>query len=102
MILLEFGELLLTADPKATHYIPSKEENYTVWAEHGANSLIAEDTESEQAWKIQIDRFTKMEHDPVVQAITDLLNAAGIGFEYLVDPEPDTGYIHHIWDCEVE
>lgn len=100
--LKEFRDLLLTADPKASHYKPKQKENYTVWAEYGANRLTAGDTEVERAIKIQIDRFTKIEYDPIADAITAMLNANEICYEPHTDYEKDTGYIHHIWECEVE
>lgn len=101
-MLTEFRDLLLAADPSSAHYQNQKTENYTVWAEYGANILAADDTEADRAWKIQVDRFTKIEYDPVADAITNMLNNNCIPFEYLADYEEDTGYIHHIWDCEVD
>jgi hypothetical protein len=101
MTLLEFRDLLLMADPDASHYESIKKGNYTVWKEYGTNSLQADDKTSEKAWKLQIDRLTKIEYDPVADAITAMLENQGIAYEYVPDFEPDTGYMHHIWTCEV-
>jgi hypothetical protein len=102
MTLPEFSALLITADPTASHYDADRSGNYTVWAEYGTNDLHADSKKVESVWKIQIDRFTKIEYDPVAAAITDMLDENCIAYKYLVDYEPDTGYIHHIWDCEVD
>lgn len=97
-----FKTLLLQVDPKATRYKSMRQGNYTVWAEYGTNSMRGNDTTGERAYKVQVDRFTKTENDPVVAAITAMLDEQCYGYEYLVDYEQDTGYIHHIWDCEVD
>lgn len=102
MALQKFESLILSADPKAAHYESYGSKNYTVWAEYGANRLTAGDTETERVHKIQIDRFTKIEYDPIADAITDMLNENNICYEPQTDYEPDTKYIHHIWDCEVD
>ena len=95
MTLQEFRDILLAADPQASHYKSMQTPNYTVWREFGKRAI------PEQTWKIQVDRYTKIEYDPVVALITTALNIDDIAYEYLCDFEKDTGYIHHIWDCEV-
>ena len=101
MTLHDFRDILLTADPNASHYESSKKENYTVWAEYGAKGLMADNRLQEGVWRIQVDRFTKIEYDPMITAINSALDRDDITFEYQVDYEEDTGYIHHIWDCSV-
>lgn len=95
MTLQQFRDILLTADPQASHYKSMQTANYTVWREYGKTRI------PEQTWKVQVDRYTKVEYDPAVALITTALNIDDIGFSYLVDFESDTGYIHHIWDCTV-
>lgn len=102
MNLTEFRDLLLTVDPKASHYESKQKENYTVWAEYGANRFTAGDTEAERTLKIQIDRFTKIEYDPMADAITAMLNENNICYEPHTDFEEKTGLTHHFWDCEVD
>ncbi len=97
-----FKALLVQVDPKATHYKSMQQENYTVWAEYGTIALRGNDTTSERVYKVQVDRFTKAENDSVAAAITAMLDEQCVGYEYLVDYEQDTGYIHHIWDCKVD
>lgn len=103
MTLQEFRDLLLTADPAAAHYkSPGKKTNYTIWREYGAGAMAADDAHQETSWRIQVDRFTKAEYDPVADAIRAALNGhPDISFAYEIDYEHDTGYIHHIFDCEV-
>lgn len=102
MTLDAFRRLLLRVSPKATRYEGGRTGNYTVWREYKYVRLDGDNQSAERTVKIQVDRFTKIEDDPEVNAITDLLDEQDdIAFTYLVDYEHDTGYIHHIWDCEV-
>lgn len=101
MTLQEFRNILLTADPQAVHYKSMKKDNYTRWQEYGDNALTADSVRKEKAWKIQVDRFTKVEYDLIVNQISSVLDRDDISYDYHVDYESDTGYIHHIWDCEV-
>lgn len=103
MTLRQFRDILLAADPGAKHYESSQQPNYTIWTEIGDSASYADDRrgDGDRAWKIHVDRFTKVEYDPVVDAIRAALVAADISFEYLVDYEPETKYIHHIFDCVV-
>lgn len=101
MTLNEFKDLLLTADPAASHYKSTLHPNYTVWAEYGTNDLAADDKTAERAWKVQIDRYTTIENDPIAAAITAKLDENEISYDLQVDSDPTTGYIRHIWACEV-
>ena len=75
-------------------------EAYTVWRELGDGALFA-DGVNQGGIRFQVDRFTKTEDDTVAAAIFTALEARDdVSFEYLVDYETDTGYIHHIFDCE--
>jgi hypothetical protein len=101
MTLLEFRDVLLTADPQASHYSSMLKPNYTKWAEYGEKVLYSDGESDEKHLLIQVDRFTTIEYDPVVDAIRTAFDRDDIAYEYSCDFEPDTGYIHHIWDCEV-
>lgn len=96
-----FKALIISADAAATHHFGGGAENYTTWSEFGEGGLRANNRNSESLLRIQIDRFTKLDNDPVVDAITAALDANEIAYDYLLDREPDTKYLHHIWDCEV-
>jgi len=101
MPLTQFRDLLLTADPNATHYNGTGQGNYTVWAEYGDEAAGADDKRERLCYHVQVDRYTKLEYDPMAATIENVLNDAGIPFAYRVNYEQDTGYIHHLWDCEV-
>lgn len=101
MNMSEFKAMLVAADPSATHHFGGGSGNYTNWSELGEDGLRANNRNSERLLRIQIDRYTKLESDPVVDAITAALDDNEIAYEYLLDREPDTKYLHHIWDCEV-
>jgi hypothetical protein len=102
MTLQEFESIIKTADPSATHYFGTGSGNYTRWAEYGSTALHVGDRRKERTLRIQVDRFTKLETDPVVDAIDGVLEHDEIAIrDHLVDVEVDTGYIHHIWDIEV-
>lgn len=102
MTLLELRDLLLTVGPPVSHYHARKQpDSYIVWAEYGANGQGADSENAEKAFRVQVDYFTRTESDPNVEAITTLLDSDEISFNYLVDYERDTGYIHHFWDGTV-
>lgn len=106
MTLQQFRDILLEADPQAAHYVSTQLPNYTVWSEYGDRVIggDASRNEADKVLKIQVDRYTTIEFDPVAEAIRTALDGAGIAFDYLVDPEKDENgkllYIHHIFDCE--
>ena len=59
-----------------------------------------DDTHAE-AWAFQIDRFTTSETDEVADEIRRVLDGdVRVAYRYELDYEPDTRYIHHIYDCE--
>ena len=102
MQLADFKNLLLTADSKATKWKGVGTGNYTTWRPFEFPALMADGERSEKIMRIQVDRFTKLDNDPVVTAIAEALAGDDdVAYEYLVDFEPDTGYIHHIFDCTV-
>lgn len=102
MTLHELKNLLLTVGPPVFHYGAHQQPaSYIVWSEYGANTQGADSRIAEQAYRVQVDYFTRTEFDANVETITALLDVDEISFRYLVDFEKDTGYIHHIWDCVV-
>lgn len=104
MTLDQIKALVVQADPDAQHYWSSSTaRNYTTWREYNQLDLIVDDKHVE-GWQFQIDRFTMLEHDPVVDVIRQLLNGTPeVSYQYLVDFEglPNAGgLIHHIFDCQ--
>lgn len=93
--------IVLACDPEAKHYFTEARGNYTTWQEYAQLPHSSDDV-NERGWKFQIDRYTKLEGDPVAAAIENTLSAMdNVAYTYLVDVELETGYIHHIFDCEV-
>ncbi len=102
MTLQEFKALLLTIDPAAKHFQGPGSGDYTVWSEYDATYMVADDNIVAITNYIQVDRFTRHEYDPMVEAITQGLDVYEVVLrDRRTIYEPDTGYIHHIWDVEV-
>jgi len=97
--LTAFKDLLLEADPKATKFEGAGGDSYTVWTPYSPVKTMSDDEQEDFTWRIQVDRYTRIDNDPIAKAIYDKLTEAGIPFEYDMDHEPDTGYIHHIYVC---
>ena len=98
----EIKTFLVSVDPTIERYESSHtgSDAYTVWYELGMPNVFS-DGKHEDIQHFQIDRFTKTEDDETAAAIFAALEAKDdISFEYLTDHEDDTGYIHHIFDCE--
>ena len=98
----EIKAFLITVDPTIERYESSRKgsDAYTVWYETGPAAIFA-DGENMGVMRFQVDRFTKTEDDQTAAAIRAALDARDdITVDYLVDYESDTGYIHHIFDCE--
>ena len=102
MTLADIQALVVSVDSAAGHYESASQNKagYTVWREIRRLDMMRDDGHSE-AWAFQIDRFTKIENDPIAAALFEALEADDrVAFEYLVDYENDTRWIHHIFDCE--
>ena len=101
MTCAEIKTFLVSVDQTIERYESStKGDAYSVWYELGMPNIFS-DGKHEDIQHFQIDRFTKTEDDTTAAAILAALEARDdISFSYLVDHEDDTGYIHHIFDCE--
>ena len=97
-----FRYALLTVTDKCYHYRRSGniKTGYIVWAEDSEDgSFDGDNRKGEQQIHGTIDYFTLKEFDPVVDAVQNALNAAGIGFRVnSVQYEDDTNLIHYEWD----
>lgn len=100
MTLDDVRAIVLACDPEAKHYRSEARGNYTTWQEYERLPYTS-DGVNERGWRFQIDRFTKLEDDPVAAQIEDRLSGMdNVAYSYMVDHEPETGFIHHIFDCE--
>ncbi len=94
-----FKNILLEADPKATKFKGAGGDSYTVWTPYSPEKTMSDNEQEDFTWHIQVDRFTKIDNDPIAEEIYSKLTEAGIPFKYDFDFEEDTGYIHHIYVC---
>lgn len=88
-------------DLQVSHYFKPSEvkDRYCVWAEDSeATSLPGDNYKVAQQLQGTIDLFSKTEYDTAVDAIQDALNDAQIGFyQYSIQYEDETGFIHWEW-----
>ena len=100
----EIKALLVTADPSIRHYFSmSDAEAYSYWEETQRLPFLADDVHdaSNQAWKFYVHRYTKTEDDAIAQAIFDTLDAdPRTTVRWIINHDPQDGYIHHIFECE--
>lgn len=102
MTLDDIRALVVAVDKNAGHYESAYQggQAYTVWRERRTLPFMADDAH-QGGLKFQIDRFTKVEDDGIAAALFEALEAdPRVAFEHVTDYEPDTRYIHHIFDCE--
>lgn len=102
MQLSDLKTLMLVIDPNLTKFKGQTTGNYTVWYPGGISGKLMSDDQSEDfIQRAYIDRFTKIDNDPIVKQIKTKLDEAFIPFDYVIDYEQDTGYIHHSFSCYV-
>lgn len=101
MTLSDIRDLLITADPAIRHYFSAEtHRDYSYWQETRQLPIMADDCH-ESGWRFYVHRFTRCEDDPVAQRIMETLDAdPRTTVSHQVDYEPESGYIHHIFDCE--
>lgn len=102
MKLDEIQALVVSADPNAGHYESAYQgsDAYTVWFEVRSLPFMG-DNRHLGALAFQIDRYTKQENDPIAALLNALLDERDdVAFTHIVDSDPRTGVIHHIFDCE--
>lgn len=97
----EIRQKLVAIDAGVKHYFTAGTgKNYTYW-EETRRLPFTRDNEHEEAWAFTVHRFTKDEYDDTADRIFETLDRDDrIAVSHTVDYEPDTGYIHHIFDCE--
>lgn len=101
MTISEIKTLLISCDPNVQRYEHDQTGSnaYTVWHEYGRPGLYGDG--QEHGIRFQVDRFTRDEDDAIAGSLLAALEGADdIAVDYRVDYERDTGYIHHIYDCE--
>ena len=102
MTLKQFRDLLLTVSDKVYHNRAAKEKSYVVWHEVGKISNAADNVQAESGYRIAVDYYTKDEYNSLPDKITALFDNDEIAADdVVIDYEPDTGYTHYAWTCEV-
>ncbi len=103
MTIKQFRDLLLTVTNRVGHGEHFKDSgNYIVWHEVGGFNLKADNVQAESGHRIAVDYFTKIEYDETPDKISVLFDCDNIVADTpVIDYEPDTGYTHYAWTCEV-
>ena len=101
MTLSEIRDLLVSVDPGIRHgFSMEKDKDYTYWQETQRLSLLRDDRHDE-GWIFYVHRFTHDEFDPVADRFFQVLDTdPRTTVIHRPDYENDTGYIHHIFECQ--
>lgn len=103
MTVNEFRAIAIRCDPYITHHLGQKTDGaYTTWHEFHRIPLGGDNREAREAWRFQVDRFTRDEDDPMVSQIYGVLDADPrlTRPDHRVQYERETGYIHHIFQVQ--
>lgn len=102
MTLEEIKNLLVTVDPDIKHYFTmGTGDAYTYWEETKRLPSMANGVHSEVGWRFYVHRFAKAQGDTMAASIFQALDDdVRVAVSWTVDYEPETGYIHHIFECE--
>lgn len=103
MTLTELQAMLAGIDPDIRHgWTMATGRDYTYWEETDRLTLAGDDRPVESGWMFYVHRFSKRNVDPVAEAIWETLNALpNVAVHQADSYEPDTGYTHHAFRCEV-
>ncbi len=101
MTLRDIGKLVHSVDSKARHYFSmATDQDYTYWEEQARLPFMA-DNAHDEAWSFYVHRFTRSETDSVARSLFTTLDAdPRTTVIHRADYEQDSGYIHHIFECE--
>lgn len=103
MTLSDIATLLVTADADMKHYFSmhGSEEPYSYWEETSTLPHTCEDGHTNIGWRFYVHRYTKTEGDSVAAAIFDTLdNDPRTTVRWVIDFDGESGFIHHIFECE--
>lgn len=104
MTLTEIKELLVTVDPKIKHYFSmEKARRYSYWEETRRLPHVADDghPSNEEGWRFYVHLFTTAQEDPMAAAFHRTLDGdPRTTVIWTVDHDAESGYIHHIFECE--
>ena len=102
MTLQEIRTLLAGVDPEIRHYYSEGTgADYTYWEETRRLPFMADDRYAEEAWRFYVHRYTRSGTDQIANALFDALDQdPRVAVSYSIDYDPQSGYIHHIYECE--
>jgi uncharacterized protein YbdZ (MbtH family) len=105
MTLSEVKALLVSADPDIRHYFSmhNSEKLYSYWEETQQIGPVWDDQHdtANQAWRFYVHRYTRTEDDSVAAAIFEALDQdPRTTVRWSTDFDKESGYIHHIFECE--
>lgn len=101
MTLSEIKELLVSVAPDIKHYFSmSQDDSYSFWEEYGQLQILSDGAHA-GGWRFGVHVFTRDEDDQLPVDVFAALDASDdIAVEWTTSFEPETGYIHHLFDCE--
>lgn len=100
MTLSDIKDILVAVDPGIQHYFSMSKGNYSYWEERNPLPFTADDRH-EEAWHFYVHRYTKDHRDQIAADLFAALDGhPAIAVRYETDYDRDTGYIHHIYECE--
>ena len=93
--------ILSAVDPNIRrHFTTDETENFTVWGETRRIFYHADNRNTEVGFAFSVHRYTRLEDDPMVDALYAALNgAADSTVKWETEPIPAYGYIHHTLSC---
>lgn len=104
MTLTQIKDLLVTVDPDIKHYYSMEEtESYSFWEETQLLSFTADNRHptSEEGWRFYVHLYTTIEGDPKAASFFETLDDdPRTTVRWTVDYDRESGYIHHIFECE--
>lgn len=104
MTLSEIQALLVSADPDIKHYFSMNDsDSYSYWEKIRRLHFTADDrhNDADQAWRFYVHRYTKTEGDAIASTLFETLDSdPRTTVRWQTDFDRESGYIHHIFECE--
>ena len=103
MTLAELQALLASIDPDIRHgWTMADGRDYTWWQETARLPLVADDRHIAEGWVFYVHRFSKANIDPIAEDLFETLDGLpNLAVAQEITFEPETGYSHFVYRCEV-
>lgn len=101
MTLEQIRAFLVAVDPDIKHYFTMSDDGaYSYWEETSRLPFTA-DGRHQDGWRFYVHRFTRQEGDQMALALFNALDADfRIAVRWTIGFDKESGYIHHIFECE--